>query len=225
MPAFISPTSSRSAGTLVHRLRFGRLRVDDRAADVAERVVHRVRERVDGRRLAFARDDQAAAARVLQILDERTQPASEPTRAPSRRRRRRRRAAPPPRAQTRSMSDGAKRQSVIGLACRYWSASSRPRRADCVWARSPSSRRRDANARACAARRCPVQRKSASSDRMTSAFSIEYCGVDVLAEREAAAFARVVAAERLPLNPLRLRETRPGTRRSARRASATPRSR
>ncbi len=46
---------------LVDRTGFGGLRVGDRGADVAERVVHRVRERVNRRRLTVAGDDQAAA--------------------------------------------------------------------------------------------------------------------------------------------------------------------
>ena len=53
---------------LIDRLGLDRLRVDDRPADVAERLVHRVRERVDGRRLAVAGDDEAASAVRLQIL-------------------------------------------------------------------------------------------------------------------------------------------------------------
>ena len=64
----MSATSSRSDCELIDRLGFDRSRVDDRLADVAERLVHRVRERVDGRRLAVAGDDEAAPAMRLQIL-------------------------------------------------------------------------------------------------------------------------------------------------------------
>ena len=46
-------------------------RIHDGRADVAERLVHQVRERVDRRRLRFTRDDQARAAVLLQILGNR----------------------------------------------------------------------------------------------------------------------------------------------------------
>ena len=115
VPAFISPTSSCSAGELVHRPRFGRLRVDDRGADVAERLVHRVRQRVNGRRLAVARDHEAAAACGLQILDERRRSSAAPASG----------AVAPPAPATPSCAAtarakrfdlrGAQRQAVIGL--------------------------------------------------------------------------------------------------------------
>ena len=161
-------------GALIDRAHFRGLRVDDRRADVAERLVHRVRERMDGRRLAVAGDDEAAAARGLQILDERSHPALRRSAAPSRVRRRPR-PARRHRARERLDLRGAQRQPVIGLRARV-----RRRAFDGVettqlrrW--SPSIRRRDANARACRSPPLPAQRKSASSERMTSAFSIAYC--------------------------------------------------
>ena len=57
--------------SVIDRRRFDGLGVDDGLADVAERLVHRVRQRVDRRRLRFARDDQARAAVRLQILRDR----------------------------------------------------------------------------------------------------------------------------------------------------------
>jgi hypothetical protein len=62
------------AGALIHRPHLGGLGVDDRRADVAKRGVHRMRERMYCGRLMVARNDQAAALRGLQILDERIDP-------------------------------------------------------------------------------------------------------------------------------------------------------
>ena len=59
---------------LIGRFRFDRLRVDDRLADVAKRLVDAVRQGVDGGRLAVAGDDEAAAAMRLQILSDRVDP-------------------------------------------------------------------------------------------------------------------------------------------------------
>ena len=61
---------------LIDRRGLDRLGVDDRRAGVAERLVHRVRERVDGRRLAVAGDHEARAAMRLQILGDRGDPLS-----------------------------------------------------------------------------------------------------------------------------------------------------
>ena len=85
---------------LIDRLGFDRVGVDDRLADVAERLVHRVRERVDDRRLAVAGDDEARSAVRLQILGDRGDPfdasaarrRAARTAAPHRRRSRRRSA-------------------------------------------------------------------------------------------------------------------------------------
>ena len=59
---------------LIDRLGLDRSRVDDGLADVAERLVHRVRERVDRRRLTVAGDDEAAPAMRLQILGDGVDP-------------------------------------------------------------------------------------------------------------------------------------------------------
>jgi hypothetical protein len=61
---------------LIRRTDFGRLRVDDGRPDVAERIVHRVRERVHDRRLRVAGDDEAAAAGGLQVFHERSDPCA-----------------------------------------------------------------------------------------------------------------------------------------------------
>ena len=57
-----------SAGTLIRRMRLDRLRIDDGAADVAQGLVHRMRKRMNRRRLAFAGDDQASAAAFCRSL-------------------------------------------------------------------------------------------------------------------------------------------------------------
>ena len=98
-----------------------------------------------------------------------------PTRAPNRQRRRPRRAARQPRAQTRQFR--RREAEVDGRpSFRCWSGSSQPSRGDFVACCRLRARRRDAYARACVSAPLPVHRKSASSDRMTSAFSIEYFG-------------------------------------------------
>ena len=161
-----------------------RLRVDDRRADVAERRVHRVRQRVDDGRLAIAGDDQAAAARRLQILDDAADPALRRLGQRAARRRRRRRAR------------GHGTRERLDLASPSAAAGDRPCEPVLVGVlstaysrfmlrRSPSMRRRATRTRGrggCPPRRCTS--KSASSERMTSAFSTRYCGVDVFAERQ-----------------------------------------
>jgi hypothetical protein len=59
---------------LIDRLRFDGLRVDDGLAGVAERGVHRVRERVDRWRLMISGDDEAGAAMRLEIFRNRVDP-------------------------------------------------------------------------------------------------------------------------------------------------------
>ena len=59
---------------LIGRVHFDRRRVRDRRPDVAERLVHRVRERMHRRRLIVAGDDEALAAARLQLLRDRGRP-------------------------------------------------------------------------------------------------------------------------------------------------------
>ena len=53
---------------LIDRLGFRSLRVDDRLPDVTECLVHRMRERMNDRRLCIARDNEAGAAVRLEVL-------------------------------------------------------------------------------------------------------------------------------------------------------------
>ena len=53
---------------LIDRTRLDRIGVEHRLARVAERRVHRMRERVHDRRLSFAGDDDAGAAMGVQIV-------------------------------------------------------------------------------------------------------------------------------------------------------------
>jgi hypothetical protein len=64
---------------LIDRLGFDRVGVDDALPDVAERVVHRMRERVDDRWLAVAGDDEARAAVRAEIFRDRLDPPIRPT--------------------------------------------------------------------------------------------------------------------------------------------------
>ena len=59
---------------LVDRFGLRRLRVDDGLTGVAERLVHRVRERVDDWRLAVACDHERAATMRLQVLRDASDP-------------------------------------------------------------------------------------------------------------------------------------------------------
>ena len=47
---------------------------EHRLADIAEPLVHRMRERVHERRLAFAGDNDGGAAVLLKIVDDRAKP-------------------------------------------------------------------------------------------------------------------------------------------------------
>ena len=58
----MSVTRSRSDSISFTGIRFERLGVNDRLADIAERGVHRMRQRVHGRRLLFTRNDEASPA-------------------------------------------------------------------------------------------------------------------------------------------------------------------
>ena len=102
----MSATSSRSDCELVDRLGLDRVGVDDGLADVAERVVHRVRERVDGGRLAVAGDDEAGAAVRREILRD----GGDPLRA------RRRRGAAPGTPATPTAAAIARATASISLA-------------------------------------------------------------------------------------------------------------
>ena len=65
---------------LIDRLGFDRVGVDDGLPEVAERVVHRMRERVDDRWLAVAGDDETRAAVRAEVFRDRLNPPSRPTR-------------------------------------------------------------------------------------------------------------------------------------------------
>ncbi len=64
--------AERSA--LMNRIQLERRGVEDRATDVAERGVHRVRERVDRGRLRLARDDDRAARMGAKVARDRPRP-------------------------------------------------------------------------------------------------------------------------------------------------------
>ena len=64
---------------LIHRLGFDRRRVDDGLADVAKRLIHRVREGVDRGRLPIPGDDEAAPAMGEQVLGNSVDPPTRPT--------------------------------------------------------------------------------------------------------------------------------------------------
>ncbi len=76
LPARMSATSSFNDCVLVHRIRGDGLGVDDRPADVAQRLVDCMRQRVHGGRLMIAGDHHARAAMALQIFYDRVQELS-----------------------------------------------------------------------------------------------------------------------------------------------------
>ena len=61
-------------GRLILSGGFDRRPIGDRGADVAERLVHRVRERVHGHRLILTSDDERSPAMGLKILGDRSDP-------------------------------------------------------------------------------------------------------------------------------------------------------
>ena len=152
---------------------FDRSAVGDRRADVAERLVHRVRERVHRGRLVFAGDDERAAAMRLQVLGDGGHPLRRVGVRERRRRRprRRRRAARQTaarilRSPTPAAPAGDRPSRPSASAC------SRSRRAGSSSFRVVGRRRRAVGevARVAHARR-PARRKSASSVTTTSALS------------------------------------------------------
>ena len=63
----MSSISSRKDCSLIHGLNFERIRIDHGSADVAQRIVHGVRQRVNGRTLVIAGYDYTRAAVCQQI--------------------------------------------------------------------------------------------------------------------------------------------------------------
>ena len=199
---------------LIDRLGFDRIGVDDRLADVAERLVHRVRERVDARRLAVAGDDETGAAMRLKILGDSGDPLQNGRLEGL--------CDSPGGARSLERPGCADRgdSSSDGFDLAWPAAAADDRRAR----RSTSACSRSRTAGSCdrrlfgAAARGEIARVAEAAGPQAEEVGVEredHVGalesvlrVDVFAEGELRAGARVVAARGIPLMPLRRREAR-----------------
>ena len=114
-PAFMSADELRDRGGAIRRRAVEARAVRHRRADIAERLVHRARERMHRRRLTIAGDDRRAALVRLKIRRDRGDP---PARLVGRRGARRRAGADRCGETGREAVNiaGLERQPVIGLA-------------------------------------------------------------------------------------------------------------